>query len=276
MSGTGPHRRPGRGGERAGQVQSLTRALRLLRIIAGSAEGMTLADLVQIGGLAPSTAHRLLTTLEGERFVRFESEGGLWQIGVEAFVVGSAFARTRNLLARARPYLRRLMEESGETANLYVEEGGEAVCLGQVECRQVMRAIARPGGRVKLHGSGVGKAILAHLDDAELTRILQQHGMPRTTDRTLDTPRRLREDLMRVRARGWALDDEENAVGLRCVAAAVLDEHGRPVAGLSLSGPTARIDDAALPRLGALAVRIAAELTAALGGRAESQTLAGS
>lgn len=253
--------------EKSGQVQSLTRALTIMRALAESIDGMTLTDVAQIVGLAPSTAHRLLTTLQHERFARFDVRTSLWQIGVQAFTVGSAFTRTRDVVAVARPYMRRLMEESGETVNIYLENDGEAICIGQIECRQLMRAIARPGGRVNMHCSGAGKAILAWLPDTRLTQILQQHGLPRITGHTLDTLARLHADLRRMRGRGYALDDEENAIGLRCVAAPVFDEYGMPLAGISLSGPTARIDDEHLPALGAMVAQVADEVTAELGGR---------
>jgi IclR family acetate operon transcriptional repressor len=250
------------------QVQSLTRALGLLNALAESADGMSLGDVAQVVGLAPSTAHRLLTTLQTQGYVRFLPGDGVWQVGVQAFIVGQAFRRARDLLSLARPAMRRLREESGETVNLYIEEGGEAVCMGQVESRQVMRAISRPGGRVKMHCSGAGKAILAALPEAEVTRILQAHGLGRVTVRTLDTPRKLRDDLAETRRRGFAIDDEEHAVGLRCVAAAILDEDGRPLAALSLSGPLARIHDTALIAAGSLLAKAARTITEQLGGRA--------
>jgi IclR family transcriptional regulator, acetate operon repressor len=250
------------------QVQSLTRALGLLDTLAEAADGMSLSDVAQIVGLAPSTAHRLLTTLEACRYVRFVAGEGLWQVGVQSFVVGQAFRRSRNVVALARPFMRHLMEESGETVNLYIEEGGEAVCMAQVECRQLMRAIARPGGRVKLHCSGAGKAMLAHLSASEVGLVLQAHGLPRATERTLDTPRKLKADLELVRERGYAVDDEEHAPGLRCVAAPIVDEEGRPLAALSVSGPLARIDDAAVGVIGRLVRRAAVTLTEQIGGRA--------
>ena len=257
--------------DRAGRVQSISRALAILHALAESGEGMTLTDVMQLVGLPASTAHRILTTLQQERFVRFDGTAHLWQVGVEAFIVGNAFARTRDVVAMARPYLRRLMQEGGETANLYLEQDGQAICMAQIECRQMMRAIARPGGRVKMHCSGAGKAMLAWLPEAELTRVIRQHGLKRFTERTLDTPSRLHRDLETVRERGWAVDDEEYAVGLRCVAAAVSDEQGQPVAALSLSGPGARIDETRLADLGALAARIAAEFSAELGGHSAAR-----
>lgn len=256
---------------RSRQVQSLTRALALLELVARSHDGLTLAELARTVGLPPSTVHRFLTTLEQRGYVRHDAAGSIWQIGVQAFIVGSAFLRTRDVLAMAQPHMRRLMEESGETVNLYVVDEGEVVCIGQVECRQMMRAIARPGGRVKMHCSGAGKAMLAWLPEAELTRVVRQHGLKRFTERTLDTPSRLHRDLETVRERGWAVDDEEYAVGLRCVAAAVSDEQGQPVAALSLSGPGARIDETRLADLGALAARIATEFSAELGGHSAAR-----
>ncbi|MCB1835753.1 MAG: helix-turn-helix domain-containing protein [Geminicoccaceae bacterium] len=250
----------------SGQVQSLKRALSLLNALAAHSEGMTLTELAQAVGLPPSTAHRLLTTLESERYVRFEPGEHLWQVGVQAFVSGNAFLRSRDIARMSRRFMRRLMEESGETANLYVHEGGEAVCLGQVESRQLMRAISRPGGKVKMHCSGAGKAILAHMRREELETILGEHGMPRITAHTITDRAALDEDLERIRSRGFSVDDGEHAIGLRCVASPIFDENARPLAALSLSGPTARIHDDGLERLGRLVRAIAAEITRDLGG----------
>lgn len=157
------------------QVQSLVRALTLLNSIAESPEdGASLSELAQQVGLPSSTAHRLLTTLEQERYVTFNHERRVWTVGVQAFVTGCAFTKTRSLVGLARRHMRHLMEESGETVNLAVEDEGEAVYLSQVECRQMMRVFARPGTRVPLHCSAVGKAILSAVTDKTLTKILQQ------------------------------------------------------------------------------------------------------
>ncbi|TVQ38046.1 MAG: MarR family transcriptional regulator [Geminicoccaceae bacterium] len=257
------------GEDKSGQVQSLTRALALLEAVAESHDGLTLSDLAELTGLPPSTAHRLLTTLEATRFVRFEPSQGLWQVGIQAFVVGNAFVRTRDVTAIARPHMRRLRDECGETVNLYLEDAGEVVCMTQVESRQLMRAIARPGGRVRMHVSGAGKAILAHLDENRLRAILLQHGLKRYTAQSIDSPAKLRAELARIRERGYAIDDEENAVGLRCVAAPILDEHGLPVAAISLSGPTARLGDDDVRRFGRSVRAAARDITLHYGGRTD-------
>ncbi|WP_051341173.1 IclR family transcriptional regulator domain-containing protein [Azospirillum halopraeferens] len=256
----------GAAADKSGQVQSLQRALAILQTLANSHDGLTLTELSQTVGLAPSTTHRLLTTLQQQQFARFDPIGNVWQVGVGAFTVGNAFVRTRDVALMARPVMRQLMEDSGETVNLYVEDGGEAMCLTQIECRQLMRAIARPGGRVKMHCSSVGKAILAWLPDRDVTKVLERHGLPAFTEHTIATPRGLRDDLARIRARGYAVDDEEHAVGMRCVAAPIFDEHGRPGAAISVSGPAARIDDGRLALVGSLVVEAARTVTHELGG----------
>ncbi len=250
------------------QVQSLVRALALLnRISEAPDKGVTLTELAQQVGLPPSTAHRLLTTLEQERYVRFDHGGRLWAVGVQAFVTGCAFTKTRSLVGLARPHMRHLMEESGGTVNLAVEDEGQAVYLAQVECRQMMRAFARPGSRVPLHCSGVGKAILSGISGKSLAKILHRHGMPRLTVKTIITPASLRADLDRVRVAGYAVDDEEHAVGLRCIAAPVFDETGDVVAAVSATGPMARLVDGRMAQLGALVLEASRGISADMSAR---------
>jgi IclR family transcriptional regulator, acetate operon repressor len=247
-------------------VQSLVRALALLnRVAEAQGEGATLTELAQQVGLPASTAHRLLTTLEQERYVRFDHEGRSWSVGVQAFMTGCAFTKSRNLGALARPHMRLLMENAGETVNLAVEDEGEAVYLAQVECRQMMRAFARPGSRAPLHASAVGKAMLSTVSDKTLSRILHQRGMPRLTPKTITTPLALRAELERVRASGYAVDDEEHAVGLRCIAAPIFDETGEAIAAISASGPMARIVEERVASLGALVLETASAISSEMG-----------
>lgn len=252
-------------------VKSLTKALAILDALARQDEGLTLTMLARAVDLPLSTAHRLLTTLQHRRFVRFDPLAMSWQIGLQAFIVGNAFARARDIVLIARPHMRRLMEQSGETVNLYVMTDGEAICMAQIESREMMRAISRPGGRVSLHNSAAGKAMLAQLPQGELVQIVRAHGLPRKTDKTLVTVKALQADLRTIRARGFSIDDEEHAVGLRCVAAAVLDEHDRPLASISLSGPTVRILESRLDALGARVIEAARATTAEVGGRYAAQ-----
>jgi IclR family transcriptional regulator, acetate operon repressor len=254
-------------GERVGHVQALTRALSVLSTLAEHDEGMTLTEISRATQLAPSTTHRLLTTLQQERYIRFDSETSHWLIGVQAFVVGSSFVRSRDIVRVARPFLRRLVDVSGETANFVIEDEGMAVYIGQAESRQTVRAIARPGGRVFMHNSALGKTILASLPQDQVVKIIERHGLPSFTSQTIKDPNELMQHLEKVRLQGFGVDDEEYAVGLRCVAAAVFDEEGTPLGAMSVSGPTVRLSSERVLVLGAAVRSVADEVTAELGGR---------
>lgn len=251
---------------RSGQVQSVSRAISILNALAVEENGLTLTELSQTVHLAPSTTHRLLTTLQQERFVRFDDQRSVWLVGLQAFAVGNAFVRSRELIGMVRPFMRRLMEESGETTNLAVEDREEAVYLAQVECREMMRAFAKPGARVPMTSSAVGKAILAARPDEQVARLLNRVGLQRVTGRSIATPAALKAALSTTRSLGYAVDDEEHAVGLRCVAAALYDEHGDPIAAVSVSGPAARVTEERVPSLGRLVRTVSYEATQALGG----------
>ena len=253
--------------EKADGVQSLRRALAIIRVIADAGDGVTLTEIARATGLASSTVHRLLTTLQQDRFIQFKNDGARWTVGVEAFTVGSAFLSVRDIGRAARPLLRRLMEQSGETANLAILSDDMAVYTEQVECVQTVRAICKPGGRVVLHSTSLGKSMLAAMRPEEVNRILTAKGMTRFTPKTIDTPARMANHLSEVRAVGYAVDDEEYSPGLRCLAAAVLNEHGEPIGAISISGPAIRVARERVPQLGSLVRSVASEITFELGGR---------
>ncbi len=256
--------------ERSPQVQSLTRALIILEKLSEHDGGLTLTELARLGELPTSTTHRLLTTLENRRFVRFNRGANLWSVGVQSFVVGNTFARSRNFVPLAKIFMRHLMDQAGETVNLATHDQEEIVYLAQVECREIVRAFVRPGSRAPLHCSAVGKAILAAMPDVDRNRITQ-HQMSGSGDAArLYTPD-LMSELEDVRRRGYAIDDEEQSIGMRCVASVIYDENGGPLAAVSISGPTARISNERIPTIGELVRKTCRDITTDLGGRQPSE-----
>ncbi|WP_288904742.1 IclR family transcriptional regulator C-terminal domain-containing protein [uncultured Sneathiella sp.] len=252
---------------RTGQVQSLTRALSILNVIAENPPGLSLTAIAKSLTLAPSTTHRLLTTLQEERYVQYDRDSSRWQIAMQAFVTGNGFLVSRDLVTVARPYMRRLMELSGETVNLAIADGDKVIYLAQVESREMMRVFSKPGNSVPMHCSGVGKAILMAMGARDVARIIETQSLIKLTDKTITDPKLLYDELSSSRKLGFAVDDEEHAIGLRCAAAIIYDEHAEPLAGLSISGPAARISKDRLLELGRITVEVATEITAALGGR---------
>src|SRR6195256_527985 len=206
---------------RDGGVQSVDRALQIIETLAEDDEGYRLSDLAVRTGLSTSTAHRLLTTLEKRRFVQFDPTCSKWHVGAQSFAVGATFTRRRNVVAQAVPYLRKLRDRTRETANLAVVDDEAIMVLTRVESREIMRSLTKVGGRVAMVASGVGKAVLATYSDAEVGAIIRHHGMPRLTEKSIVRPGDLFKELAAIRRQGYAVDDEEACMGLRCIAAVV-------------------------------------------------------
>lgn len=250
----------------AGAVQALDRGLAILKIVA-EADAQSLSEIAGRSGQPASTAYRMLVTLQRHGMVEFDEATQLWSVGVEAYTTGAAFLRRRKLADRSRALMQGLVEHTGETANLGLLEGDGVVFVSQVETHEAIRAFFRPGTRGPLHASGIGKAMLAGMSPERVAAILRRTGLPGFTPRTLTDPATLARDLSEARARGWALDDEERHAGMRCVAAAIFDDHGEPVGGLSVSGPTVRVTPEQAARFGPLVREAALEVTRATGGR---------
>ncbi|MDC9598754.1 glyoxylate bypass operon transcriptional repressor IclR [Xenorhabdus anantnagensis] len=252
----------------SGQVQSLSRGLTLLEYISDSPVGVALTDLAIQTGLPNSTTHRLLTTLQQHGFVRQIGDLGLWVIASHAFVVGSSFLQSRNLMVLVHPILRQLMEDSGETVNLAILnlDEYEAVIVDQVQCNALMRMSAPIAGKLPMHASGAGKALLSTLHEQKCLQLLHKKGMHAYTQHTYTTAAALTKNLEQIRKQGFSFDDEEHALGLRCIAACIYDEHQEAFAAISISGPISRISDDRVTELGALVMRAAKAVSREYGG----------
>lgn len=236
------------------------------------AQGQTLSELAEGLGQSPATLYRVLTTLHRRGLVEFDPARQVWSIGAQAFIIGSRYLHRTSLADRARPILRELMEATGETANLGVAQGQFVLFVSQAETQATIRAFFPPGTLSPLHASGIGKALLAQMDEPRLVRFLAGGARERFTSRTLCDDANLISDLEQTRARGYALDAEERTPGMRCIAAPVFDMHGEAVAGLSVSGPTGRMGEDDTGRIGVAVIAAANQLTAAIGGAARDQS----
>ena len=232
--------RPGRanGTGTIGTVQSVDRALDVLEALAKQDGEAGLSEIAARTGLPYGTIHRLLRTLLARGYVRQESD--------RRYALGSALVRLGGVAERmvgvwAQPYLTKMVELSGETANMAVLEGDFIVYVAQVPSPRRLRMFAEVGRRVLPHSTAVGKVLMADRADAEVTSLIRRTGMPRRTANTItDLPGMLAE-LRRVRERGYALDLGEEELGVHCLAVGVRDG-ARTVAALSVSGPAERIN----------------------------------
>ena len=242
-------------------VQSIARAFEILEVVAEHAP-VTLSSLAQETDLPLSTLHRLVGTLVSLGYVRMDVDKR-YSLAPRLIHLGE---RSSRMLSRwAIPHLSRLVDELGETANLALLDGDGIVYVGQVPSRHSMRMFTEVGRRVQPHCTAVGKVLLARLPDAELTGLVARTGLPAQTPHTLTTVDALRTELARVRADGFAVDDEEQEIGVRCVAMG-LEDGPLPLA-ISVSGPVQRMTGdlvgRAVPALAAAAAGFATDLSGA-------------
>lgn len=219
-------------------VQSLDRALSLLDLVSFSDHELSLGEIAARSGLAKSTAHRLLRTLELRGFVARNPTSGSYRPGLKNF---RGF-HGGPLVHRA---LSDLAERSGETANLGALVGSMVLYVDRADSPQALRWQLGVGERVPAHCSGLGKAILANINREAIERVLPEH-LEALTPHTITNRREFLAQLTEVRRRGYALDDEEFMEGVRCVAVPIIGPGGEALAAVSISGPAFRITDDAV------------------------------
>ncbi|WP_226689609.1 IclR family transcriptional regulator [Ruegeria arenilitoris] len=237
-------------------VVALDRGIRVL-IALSDTRCATLAELARVTAIPVATVHRLLTTLQQRGMVVHYAEQGKWRIGPQAYRIGSTFEDGSNLLEVAPSVMRTLSEDTGETANLAIEECGQLLFLIQVESDNPIRASFKNGTAAYFHTSGVGKAMMAFMDEAAVETLLAPQTLVRQTPNSITDLKELKSVLRKSRKRGWALDDEERFLGMRCIAAPIFDSLGKVVAGVSVSGPVTRFPENKLEDLAASVVQAA-------------------
>lgn len=261
--------RPATGAEGGSEVQSLDRAILLLRIVADE-DGLTLADIARTADLPVSTVHRLLATLEKRQLVAHDLSTGLWTVGLGAFRIGSAYLRIRKLPDIGRPVIRKLLHEVEETVNLSMFDGMELVVVAQAEGHAPVRAFFRLGVRLPLHATAAGKCVLAAASPGFRGACLGQLRYEPFTVRTHRSERDLMDDVAAIAERGYAIDEEEHAPGMKAVAAAILNEWREPLGAVSVAAPAVRMSEDRIARLGRRVMAAADQMTRLYSGADEA------
>ncbi|MCG0277302.1 MAG: IclR family transcriptional regulator [Thermanaeromonas sp.] len=247
-------------------VQAVERALIILEALAKAEGPVSLSSLSAEVGLHVSTVHRLLSTLARRGFVEQEPNQGRYRLGLKIFEIGHRALYSLDIRAVARPFLRQLVEEFNETANLAVLDGTEVVYIDQVESKNMIKMMARPGTRVPAYCTGAGKVLLAGLPAFQLERVLSTLNLRPYTAASITSVEQLKKELEQVRRQGYAIDRGELEEGVRCVAAPIINHEQRVVAALSVSGPSNRITEELLQgRLVEAVCRAARAVSEALG-----------
>ena len=251
------------------KVQSVDRTLDVLESLATRRGATGISELSQLVGLHVSTVHRLLATLVDRGYVRQDPDSSRYHLGSRIFTLASAADLHLDLRLVARPYLERMMRNSGETANLVTASESEVVYLDQVASMHLVKMFTAPGMRAPLYCTGTGKVMLAFRGPAFAEPVLNAP-MRRYTPRTLVTRAALEAELAAIRKRGYSVDNEEMEEGVRCLAVPVFDRRKDCVGAISVSGPTTRMTVERVEKLAPTARQIAHELSRQLGFEADA------
>jgi DNA-binding IclR family transcriptional regulator len=252
-------------------VQVVDRIFDILECLNDSETGMTLTELSAALTLAPSTMHRLVNVMIQRGYVELSPESRRYSVGLKILEIRGQSLRRLRLTELARPYLRKLVEITGERAHLAVMWEGEVVYLESIEETPSFGVFIPMGKRSPIHSTALGKAILAFHSESDVRKLLSSRGMRRFTKRTIVRVEDFLGELERVRELGFAVDNEEGREGVRCLAAPVFDHRGEAIAAVSLSGNAAQILPAKDHEHCRLVLEAAAEVSKRLGFYPQSQ-----
>lgn len=226
-------------------VPALERALNILECLANSQHGVTHSQLTRRLQLPRSTCHALLLTFERCGYMERDNETGRYRLGFKLYTVANKALSGIRLRDQAAPILHQLGWETGLTVHLAVFVENEVVLIAKIGTPGTPKIATWVGKRLGLHCTALGKALIAHLPEDKVDELVLKHGLLRHNENTITSTRKLRLACETVRQLGYAVDDEEEEIGVRCIAAPVLDCRRQVVASIGISGATTQIENVA-------------------------------
>jgi len=237
------------------EIQSLARGLKILDLLGQAQDGVSVTELAEALGVDKGSASRLVATLARYGYAEKDEGTRRYHLGPQVVSLSRSVLARLPLREAAKPYLRQLMEATGECAHLAVPAQGRVLYIDQVESPATLRVNAAVGTMNPLHCTALGKALLA-FGGLDLPARLEPF-----TPRTITDPESLRRHLDEVRRLGYAVDDEEFDPGVRCIAVPVFDFRGRVVGSIGISGPATRVTHERLPEMAAAVVAVGKALS---------------
>ena len=225
-------------------VQTIERTSLILDILGQNPQGISIRDLSEKIKLPKGTTHRLISSLTYFGYARQDPKTRNYFLGLKLVELGNLLLSQLNLRKEAEPFLYDLAERTKETVHMVFLDRDEIVYIDKVELDHNpsgLRMASRVGLRNPAHSCAVGKVLLSHLPEEELDRIIKEKGLIKRTENTIIDPAQLKEHLKIVRSQGYAIDDEENERGIRCVATPIYNEMAKVVAAISITGPAFRV-----------------------------------
>ncbi len=246
-------------------LKALDKSLAILEVLSQENSPLSIAQLSERLGIYPSTIHRILDTLRYWGYVEQDSHTQRYQLGLKVLELGMAKLQKMELVKEAAPYLKELWEQSNETVHLAVLDEGEVLYLAKEESPQSVRMVSQVGRRLPAHCTGLGKVLLAYLDEEEQEKVIKEKGLSGYTGNTITEKKILREELNKVRHQGFAEDRGEHEKDVRCLAAPVRDHRDKVIAAISISLPAFRMNAGKKRKLKEILMRTCEDISQRLG-----------
>ena len=250
---------------RENMVKSVSRALDIITMLSLKKGGLGVTEISKQIDINKSSVYRILSTLVQYGYVEQDEETGRYKLGYKFLEISSKLLDSIDLRSEARPFLQELENETNEVVHLVVYDQGEVVYIEKLEGNELLRMHSKVGKRAPMHCTSVGKAILSQLPDNVVEGIIERKGMPVHTIHTITDKEVFMKELEQVREKGYALDLEENELGITCIAVPIFDHTGKVVSAVSISGPTIRMTEERLEQLHKRMITIGKQISERLG-----------
>ncbi|WP_071396201.1 IclR family transcriptional regulator [Bacillus tuaregi] len=246
-------------------IQSVERAADILELFMTSKPELSIKEISEQLGLSKSTVHGLIKTLEHRGYLQQNSEDLKYRLGLKLFELGSFIGNQLDIVKIAQPIIKETVEKLKETVHLVVRQQDELIYVEKVEGPHQLRISSHVGKTAPIHCTGLGKAILANLDEKEVDRILTSTELKSFTEYTVTDINEIKNQLEFTKDHGYSMDDEEIELGLKCVAAPIFDHNGKAIASISCASPKMRLTEDRLPVVIEGIKKAAADISRCLG-----------
>ncbi len=247
-------------------VKSVNKALEIIDILVKSDGGISLGELSKRAGQHKTTTHRLLQSLLKYGYADQDSETKKYKAGLKIFELSHQLIDKMELRVEARSELKKLNQKTNETVHLAVLDKGEVVYIDKIEPQRTIRMYSSIGKRAPAHCTGVGKALLAYLPEDELERVVEEKGLKGYTETTITSIPRFKDELQKIRDRGYAIDNAEHEEEVRCVACPIYDHTGQVIAAVSLTIPSFRANREEIEKFAPIVMKYASKISKKIGG----------
>ena len=245
------------------KIKSIEKALDLLELLLNKEKEMSITEISKELHIGVSTVYRILTTLKCRNYIVQNRQTSKYMLGAKLFTLDYKVQNKPNLIKIVMPFLHKLSQSTKETINFGILEGRNVICLSKIESSEALKADIEIGEKLPTHCSAIGKSILAYLPEWEFQMLYDNdtEKLPVFTSNSIPSVEKLKKCLVKVRKRGYSIDREEFKIGINCLGVAIMNNEGKAIAGISVTGPSSRFNLTAMKQIKSSLINISNDIS---------------